>query len=120
MWKPAGTLSFTAIQVATACCALYLSAANTVCRVPGIPATVVAAASCDDAIAIMGYTLFIALAVRTEGANAVWAAMHGPLSVVFGLLAGGIAGMICALTRIWDNGMKRTAVLFLNGAAPSC
>ncbi|BDA47432.1 hypothetical protein COCOBI_10-2800 [Coccomyxa sp. Obi] len=49
-----------------------------------IPATVVAAASFDDAIAITGYTLFINLAVRSGG-NTVRDVTYGhcPLCLVF-------------------------------------
>ncbi|BDA43853.1 Sodium/hydrogen exchanger 9B2 [Coccomyxa sp. Obi] len=77
-----------------------------------IPATVVAAASFDDAIAITGYTLFINLAVR-GGGNTVWDVMHGPLSIVFGVLAGGLAGVFCSATNLWNNNLKRTLVMFL-------
>lgn len=79
-----------------------------------IPATVVAAASFDDAIAITGYTLFINLAVRSGGST-VWDVMHGPLSIVFGVLAGGLAGIFCSATNLWNNNIKRTIVMFLTG-----
>ena len=82
-----------------------------------IPATVVAAASFDDAIAITGYTLFINLAVR-EGGNTTWSVMHGPLSLVFGLLAGVLAGFMCSITKLWDNSFKRTLVMFFSSAQP--
>ena len=82
-----------------------------------IPATVVAAASFDDAIAITGYTLFINLAVR-EGGNPTWSVMHGPLSVLFGLLAGVLAGFMCSITKLWDNSFKRTLVMFFSSAQP--
>ncbi|CAL5227266.1 g10197 [Coccomyxa viridis] len=81
--------------------------------VKSIPATVVAAASFDDAIAITGYTLFINLAVR-EGGNTTWSVMHGPLSLVFGLLAGVLAGFMCSITKLWDNSFKRTLVMFFS------
>ena len=80
-----------------------------------IPATVVAAASFDDAIAITGYTLFIDLAVRAPG-NTTWAVMHGPLSLLFGVLTGLVAGGLCSVTKLWNNSMKRTAVMFFTSA----
>lgn len=79
-----------------------------------IPATVVAAASFDDAIAITGYTLFINLAVQ-GGGNTGWNVAHGPLSIVFGVLAGGLAGLFCSATKLWSNPIKRTFVMFLTG-----
>ncbi|KAL3133331.1 hypothetical protein ABBQ38_007206 [Trebouxia sp. C0009 RCD-2024] len=77
-----------------------------------IPATVVAAASFDDMIAITGYTIFIDIAVTPPG-NQVWSIMHGPLSVVFGILAGCLAAYLCAFTKLWNNKIKRTAVVLL-------
>lgn len=88
-----------------------------VTRRAAIPATVVAAASFDDAIAITGYTLFINLAVR-EGGNPTWSVMHGPLSLVFGLLAGVLAGFMCSITKLWDNSFKRTLVMFFTSGWP--
>ena len=78
----------------------------------GIPATVVAAASFDDMIAITGYTIFIDIAVTPPG-NQVWSIMHGPLSVVFGILAGFLAAYLCAFTKLWNNKIKRTAAVLL-------
>ena len=79
----------------------------------GIPATVVAAASFDDMIGITGYTIFIDIAVKGDG-NQVWAIMHGPVSVVLGMLAGLIAAYLCAFTKLWNNRLKRTAVVLLS------
>ena len=71
-----------------------------------------AAASFDDMIAITGYTIFIDIAVKPPG-NQVWSIMHGPLSVVFGILAGFLAAYLCAFTKLWNNKVKRTAVVLL-------
>ena len=88
----------------------------TKCSLPAaIPATVVAAASFDDAIAITGYTLFINLAVRGGGSTA-WSVAHGPLSLLFGVLAGLVAGFLCSITKLWDNSFKRTLVVFFTSA----
>jgi len=73
----------------------------------------VAAASFDDMIGITGYTIFIDIAVKGEG-NQVWAIMHGPVSVVLGILAGLIAAYLCAFTKLWNNRLKRTAVVLLS------
>ena len=72
----------------------------------------VAAASFDDMIAITGYTIFIDIAVTPPG-NQVWSIMHGPLSVIFGILAGFLAAYLCAFTKLWNNKVKRTAVVLL-------
>ena len=74
-----------------------------------------AAASFDDAIAITGYTLFINLAVR-GGGNTTWNVMHGPLSLLFGVLVGCAAGGLCAVTKLWNNSVKRSAVLLITCA----
>lgn len=63
-------------------------------------------------IAITGYTIFIDIAVTPPG-NQVWSIMHGPLSVVFGILAGFLAAYLCAFTKLWNNKVKRTAVVLL-------
>lgn len=67
-----------------------------------------------DAIAITGYTIFINVAVTGKG-NKVWAIMHGPLSIIFGVLAGLAFSLICAPTKLWNNAYKRTAVVFVSG-----
>eukprot|EP00884_Botryococcus_braunii_P018317 jgi/Botrbrau1/5169/Bobra.0172s0041.1 len=77
-----------------------------------VPATVVAAASFDDAIAITGYTIFINLAV-SPNTSPGWSIAHGPLSLVFGIIGGAIAGIFCAFTKLWNSNTKRTAVLFI-------
>ena len=64
-------------------------------------------------IAITGYTIFIDIAVKQEG-NQVWSIMHGPLSVVFGVLAGLLAAYLCAFTKLWNNKIKRTAAVLLS------
>ena len=73
----------------------------------------VAAASFDDMIAITGYTIFIDIAVTQPG-NKGWAIAHGPLSVIFGILAGLVAAYCCAATKLWNNKIKRTAVVLLS------
>ena len=83
-----------------------------------IPATVVAAASFDDMVAITGYTIFINLAVQGEGDRG-WAIAHGPLSVVFGILAGMLAAVFCSITVLWNNKFKRTFMLFFTGVLVS-
>ncbi len=81
-----------------------------------IPATVVAAASFDDAIAITGYTLCINLAVRSAG-NAAWSVAHGPVSIVLGVAAGAAAALVAASTRLWCTGVRRTLAMVFMGAA---
>jgi hypothetical protein len=79
-----------------------------------VPATVVAAASFDDAIAITGYTIFINLAV-SPNTSPGWSIAHGPLSLVFGVIGGVAAAVFCACTKLWNTNTKRTAVLFIVG-----
>lgn len=80
-----------------------------------IPATVVAAASFDDMIAITGYTIFIDIAVRPPSGNHVWQIMHGPVSVVLGILGGLLAAFLCSFTKLWNNNVKRCCVVVLAG-----
>lgn len=65
-----------------------------------------------DAIAITGYTIFINIAVTGPG-NQGWAIAHGPLSVVFGILAGLVATVIASPTKLWNNAYKRTCVVVI-------
>lgn len=82
-----------------------------------VPATVVAAASFDDAIAITGYTIFINLAVSPDTSPG-WSIAHGPLSLVFGVIGGVLAGTFCAFTKLWNTNTKRIGVLFIVGVLP--
>ncbi len=45
----------------------------------------------------------------------MWDILHGPLSIIFGVLAGIGAALICAPTKLWNNAYKRTSVVFLLG-----
>ena len=80
-----------------------------------IPSLVVAAASFDDMIAITGYTIFIDIAVRRNTGNQVWQIMHGPVSVVLGVLAGLLAAFLCSFTKLWNNNVKRICVVLFAG-----
>jgi hypothetical protein len=68
-----------------------------------------------DAIAITGYTIFINIAVTGSGGNLGWQIAHGPLSIVFGVIAGLGASLIACPTKLWNNAYKRTAVVFILG-----
>lgn len=68
-----------------------------------------------DAIAITGYTIFINIAVTGGGGSDGWAIAHGPLSIVFGILAGMGASLIAAPTKLWNNAYKRTCVILILG-----
>ena len=70
---------------------------------------------CADAIAITGYTIFINIAVTGGGGSDGWAIAHGPLSIVFGILAGMGASLIAAPTKLWNNAYKRTCVILILG-----
>ena len=72
---------------------------------------------CADAIAITGYTIFINIAVTGGGGSDGWAIAHGPLSIVFGILAGMGASLIAAPTKLWNNAYKRTCVILILGGS---
>eukprot|EP00884_Botryococcus_braunii_P007770 jgi/Botrbrau1/16995/Bobra.49_2s0054.1 len=76
----------------------------------GIPATVVAAASFDDVLAITFYTIFINLALPEQGSMAFHIA-QGPLNIVLGAAMGPVCALICCPTKLWDTNFKRTAIL---------
>jgi Kef-type K+ transport system membrane component KefB len=80
-----------------------------------MPTTVVAAASFDDMIALTGYTIFINIAVQGSG-NKGWHIARGPLSVVFGILLGMAAAVICSFTKLWNTNYKRSFMLVASGA----
>ena len=82
------------------------------CRCASAVADASAAGRLADAIAITGYTIFINIAVTGEGSQ-VWNILHGPLSIVFGMLAGLAAALICSPTKLWNNVYKRTSVVFI-------
>lgn len=71
-----------------------------------------------DALAISMYTIFINVAVTGEG-NEVWNSLQGPLSIVFGALAGIAAAAICGPTRIWNTTLKRVLATLLLSEAPA-
>ena len=77
----------------------------------GIPSLVVAAASFDDVLAITGFSLAIGLAVP-QG-NLAWELMHGPLNVVFGLVAGLVGTALCSFTLLWNTRLARSMVVLL-------
>lgn len=81
-----------------------------------MPTVVVAAASFDDMVAITGYTIFINIAVQGD-TNKGWHIAQGPLSVVFGVLLGLIAALLCSITLLWNNVWKRVGVLIISALA---
>jgi NhaP-type Na+/H+ or K+/H+ antiporter len=80
----------------------------------GIPSLVVAAASFDDVVAITGYTIFKSFALGGGGSMAA-TVLHGPAEVIGGCLAGGVAGLLCGCTRLWNKRWKRSAVVMTLG-----
>lgn len=90
------------------------------CFTAAIPSLVVAAASFDDMIAITGYTIFIDIAVRRNTGNQTWQIMHGPVSVVLGVLGGLVAAFLCSFTKLWNNNVKRICVVLFAGLCPLC
>lgn len=74
----------------------------------GIPSLVVAAASFDDVVAISGFSMAIGFAIVDKSQSMLSVAMHGPLTVVFGVGLGVIGGCFLSLTKIWNKRWKRT------------
>ena len=81
---------------------------------PGIPSTVVIAASFDDVVAITGFSIFINIAI-TGQENAAWQMATGPLQVLFGIAAGAAAGAALGCTRAFGTGAKRFVGIYASG-----
>jgi len=82
----------------------------------GIPSIVVAAASMDDVVAMLGFSVCIGLA---GGAGNVYQkALAGPAAVVAGALYGCAAGALLGATKLWDAGWKLTAATLVLGLLP--
>ena len=82
----------------------------------GIPSIVVAAASMDDVVAMLGFSVCIGLA---GGAGNIYQkALTGPAAVVAGALYGCAAGALLGATKLWDAGWKLTAATLVLGLLP--
>ena len=85
-------------------------------RAKGIPSIVVAAASMDDIVAMLGFSVCIGLA----GGHGTVAenALHGPVAVLCGFAYGVCGGAFVACTKIWDCHWKLTLVTLFTGLLP--
>ena len=82
----------------------------------GIPSIVVAAASMDDVVAMLGFSVCIGLA---GGAGNIYQkALAGPAAVVAGALYGCAAGALLGATKLWDADWKLTAATLVLGLLP--
>ena len=82
----------------------------------GIPSIVVAAASMDDVVAMLGFSVCIGLA---GGAGNIYQkALTGPAAVVAGALYGCAAGALLGATKLWDADWKLTAATLVLGLLP--
>lgn len=63
----------------------------------GIPSLIIAAASFDDIIAIGGFSICMGMAIQREDSSLIDSALHGPLSVAFGILIGVIVGAVLSV-----------------------
>jgi NhaP-type Na+/H+ or K+/H+ antiporter len=81
--------------------------------VTGIPSLIIAAASFDDVLAIGGFSICIGLALPGEH-SAIESALHGPLSLIYGIIVGSVAGAIMSITKVWDQSWKRTTIITLS------
>ena len=80
----------------------------------GIPSLVVAAASCDDVVAISGFSMFIGMAIPT-GEDPILAGFHGPINLAAGLIFGILGGLLCGCTKLWNKPYKRTYIILSIG-----
>ena len=83
-----------------------------------IPTLVVAAASMDDVVAISGFAVCIAFAIPNKGSTTttvILNAVHGPLTVIMGIVLGLIFGNVAAMTKVWDAHWKRVAIVGVQG-----
>ncbi|DBB10964.1 TPA: hypothetical protein ACH3X3_007414 [Trebouxia sp. C0006] len=80
-----------------------------------IPSIEMAAAGLDSIGAIVGYAVCSGISI-TSG-SLVYSILSGPLQVVYGLILGLVGCFICSLTRIWNNGFKRTTAVLFCGLA---
>lgn len=83
----------------------------------GIPSLIIAAASLDDIVAIMGFSIFIGLAVKSEATSFMHALLHGIYSVGLGVIFGFVASLITAFQNVWNCNWKRVSILFLTSLA---
>ena len=84
-----------------------------------IPDLIMAAASCDDVVAISGFSVAIAFALppaEADTCTTVLVAFHGPLTILIALVAGTLGGLVAAATHVWDRPWKRTAIVAFLGA----
>ena len=81
----------------------------------GIPTLVIASASFDDIIAISGFSMFVDFAFQDNNSNFVEHVMHGPSTIIFGLLLGCFGGVVLSLNQIWNQSWKVTAALMICG-----
>ncbi len=63
----------------------------------GIPSLVIASASFDDIVAIGGFSICIAIAIKSEDKSLLHSAMHGPISIIMGIALGIVTGSIISL-----------------------
>jgi len=83
-----------------------------------IPVLVVAAASMDDVVAISGFAICVAFAIPNKFATTTTTiinAVHGPITLIGGMLLGLLGGNIAAMTKIWDAHWKRVAIVAFQG-----
>jgi NhaP-type Na+/H+ and K+/H+ antiporters len=63
----------------------------------GIPSLIIAAASFDDIVAIGGFSICIGMAIHRHDTSLISSALHGPFSVIYGILIGIIAGGVMSV-----------------------
>lgn len=81
----------------------------------GIPSLVIAAASFDDILAISGFSIFVDFAFQEENSSFIENIMHGPSTIVFGLLLGCFGGIILSIEQVWNQSWKLAIALLVCG-----
>jgi Kef-type K+ transport system membrane component KefB len=80
----------------------------------GIPSLVIAAASFDDVVAISGFSICMAIALQSESVGG--AIIHGPLSIILGVVLGMTGAAVLSFTLLWNHRWKRTGAILILAA----
>ena len=79
----------------------------------GIPSLIIAAASLDDIVAIMGFSICIELAVKSEDTSFAQASFHGIYSVGLGIVFGFLCSFVATIRNVWKSNWKSVSILSL-------
>ena len=80
---------------------------------PEAPNFLITCCCFDDGTCIIGFNIFLHAFISTGGSVA-WQYAIGPLNLVFGLVFGMCLGALISVTSVFNNGIKRTVILFFS------